>query len=89
MLMLGKDSKRPEHAHAFANSWSSKQVGSWLEDNYAYGHANTFARPSSPDTLNALNLNNPKGIVEPYAHLDRTVPRRPLYEKTWEEVKAA
>ena len=27
MLMLGKGTKRPEHAHAFANSWSSKQVG--------------------------------------------------------------
>ena len=79
MLMLGKGTKRPEHAHAFANSWSSKQVGSWLEDNYAYGHANTLARPKSKDLLKALQLTNPRALLEPYSHIDRDIPRRREY----------
>jgi spermidine/putrescine transport system substrate-binding protein len=89
MLMLGKDSKRPEHAHAFANSWSSKQVGSWLEDNYAYGHSNTLARPKSKDLLKALELTNPRALLEPRAHIDRYIPRRREYARAWEEVKAS
>ena len=89
MLMLGKDSKRPDHAHAFANSWSSKQVGSWLEDNYAYGHSNTLARPKSKDLLKALQLTNPRALLEPYSHIDRHIPRRREYARAWEEVKAS
>ena len=89
MLMLGKDSKRPDHAHAFANSWSSKQVGSWLEDNYAYGHSNTQARPKSKDLLKALQLTNPRALLEPYSHIDRHIPRRREYARAWEEVKAS
>src|SRR5947208_2855041 len=49
MLMLGKGTSRPEHAHAFANAWSSAQSGSWLENNYGYGHSNTHAHPASQD----------------------------------------
>ena len=89
MLMLGKGTKRPEHAHAFANSWSSKQVGSWLEDNYAYGHSNTLARPKSKDLLKALQLTNPRALLEPYSHIDRHIPRRREYARAWEEVKAS
>jgi spermidine/putrescine-binding protein len=89
MLMLGKGTKRSEHAHAFANSWSSKQVGSWLEDNYAYGHSNTRARPASKDLLTALQLTNPRALLEPNAHIDRYIPRRREYAKAWEEVKAS
>ena len=89
MLMLGKGSKRPEHAHAFANAWSSQQVGTWLENNYAYGHANTLSRPASKDLLTALKLTNPRAIQEPNAHIDRYIPRRREYAKAWEEVKAS
>jgi spermidine/putrescine-binding protein len=88
-FMLLKDTPRFDLAHAYVDAWSSAKSGKWLEDNYAYGHANTLARPTSADTLKALDLNNPKGIVEPFAHLDRTIPRRAQYEKAWEEVKAA
>jgi hypothetical protein len=87
--MLLKDTPRFNLAHAYVDAWSSTKSAKWLEDNYAYGHANTLARPASEDTLKALLLNNPKGIVEPYAHLDRNIPRRAEYEKAWEEVKAA
>jgi putative spermidine/putrescine transport system substrate-binding protein/spermidine/putrescine transport system substrate-binding protein len=89
MLMLGKDSKRPEHAHAFANSWSSKSVGTWLENNYAYGHSNRLARPKSADLAKALQLNNPRSVQEPNAHIDRYIPRRREYARAWEEVKAS
>ena len=89
MLMLGKGTKRPQHAHAFANAWSSRQVGSWLENNYAYGHSNTHARPKSRDLLTALQLANPRAVQEPNAHIDRYIPRRALYARMWEEVKAS
>lgn len=89
MFMLLKGSSRPQLAHAYVDSWSSAKSGKWLEDNYGYGHANLLARPSSSDLLRALQLDNPRAIVMPNAHLDRDVPRRSLYAKMWEEVKAA
>jgi spermidine/putrescine transport system substrate-binding protein len=89
MLMLLKGSPRPKLAHAYVDAWSSAKSGKWLEDNYGYGHANTLARPSSSDLLRALKITNPKAVTEPNAHLDRDIPRRALYAKKWEEVKAA
>jgi spermidine/putrescine transport system substrate-binding protein len=89
MLMLGKGSPRVHAAHDFANAWSSKQSAEWLEDNYGYGEANTQARPKSSDLLRVLKLTNPKAVAEPNAHIDRHIPRRALYARLWEEVKAA
>jgi spermidine/putrescine-binding protein len=89
MLMLGKNTPRYQHAHAFADAWSSKQSAKWLEDNYGYGEANTQARPSSSDLLKVLQLTNPKAVQEPNAHIDRHIPRRAVYARLWEEVKAA
>jgi hypothetical protein len=37
----------------------------------------------------ALQLANPRAVTEPNAHLDRDIPRRALYAKMWQEVKAA
>jgi spermidine/putrescine-binding protein len=89
MFMLLNGTPRPDLAHAYVDAWSSAKSGKWLEDNYGYGHANTLARPSSSDLLRALQLNNPRAVAEPNAHLDRDVPRRAVYAKAWEEVKAA
>jgi spermidine/putrescine transport system substrate-binding protein len=89
MFMLLKNTPRPALAHAYVNAWSSAKSGKWLEDNYGYGHANTKARPSSSDLLTALHLGNPKAVTEPNAHMDRDVPRRDLYIKLWEQVKAS
>jgi spermidine/putrescine transport system substrate-binding protein len=89
MFMLLKDSKRPHLAHAYVNAWSSARSGKWLEDNYGYGHANTLARPASSALLKALQLTNPRAVTEPSAHLDRDIPRRALYARLWEEVKAS
>jgi spermidine/putrescine-binding protein len=89
MLMLGKRTPRPQKAHAFANAWSSTQSAKWLEDNYGYGHANIKARPASKDLAKALKLTNPNAIREPNAHVDRYIPRRAVYARMWQEVKAA
>ena len=89
MFMLLKGTSRPQLAHAYVDAWSSAKSAKWLEDNYGYGHANIKARPSSSDLLRALKLANPKAVAEPNAHLDRDIPRRALYLKMWEEVKAS
>jgi spermidine/putrescine transport system substrate-binding protein len=89
MFMLGKGTPRPHLAHAYVDAWSSVKSAKWLEDNYGYGEANTKARPASSDLLRALQLTNPRAVAEPNAHFDRDIPRRALYAKKWEEVKAA
>jgi spermidine/putrescine transport system substrate-binding protein len=89
MFMLGKGTPRPHLAHAYVDAWSSTTSAKWLEDNYGYGHANTAARPASSDLLRALQLNNPRAVTLPNAYLDRDIPRRALYAKMWEEVKAS
>jgi len=89
MFMLLNGTPRPQLAHAYVDAWSSAKSGKWLEDNYGYGHANTLARPSSSDLLKALQLSNPRAVTLPNAYLDRDVPRRALYAKLWEEVKAS
>jgi spermidine/putrescine transport system substrate-binding protein len=89
MFMLLKGTPRPQLAHSYVDAWSSTKSGKWLEDNYGYGHANTLARPSSSDLLKALQLNNPRAVAYPNAHLDQDVPRRAVYAQAWDEVKAA
>jgi spermidine/putrescine-binding protein len=89
MFMLLKDTSRPDLAHAYVDAWSSLRSAKWLEDNYGYGHANTKARPSSSDLLHALQLTNPRAVTLPNAYLDRDIPRRAVYAKAWEEVKAS
>jgi spermidine/putrescine-binding protein len=89
MFMLLQGTPRPGLAHAYVDAWSSAKSGAWLEDNYGYGHANTLARPSSSDLLKALQLTNVRAVVEPNALFDRDTPRRQVYAKLWEEVKAA
>src|SRR5437667_4175892 len=70
-FMLLKDTPRFHLAHAYVDAWSSARSAKWLEDNYGYGHANTLARPASSDLLRALQLNDPRAVTEPNAHLDR------------------
>jgi len=89
MFMLLKGTPRPNLAHAYVDAWSSAKSARWLEDNYGYGHANTVARPSSSDLLRALQLTNPRAVTLPNAYLDRDIPRRALYAKMWEQVKAS
>jgi spermidine/putrescine transport system substrate-binding protein len=89
MFMLLTGSPRPKLAHAYADTWSSRASGTWLEDNYGYGHSNLQARPSSSDLLRALKIANPKAVGLPNAYIDRDIPRRDLYAKVWDGVKSA
>jgi len=89
MFMLLKGSPRPHLAHAYVDAWSSKRSAKWLEDNYGYGHANRLARPASSALLHALRLTDPRAVTEPNAHLDRDIPRRAVYARKWQEVKAS
>jgi spermidine/putrescine transport system substrate-binding protein len=89
MFMQGKGTPRSHLAHAYVDAWSSAKSAKWLEDNYGYGHANIVARPSSSDLLKALQITNPRAVTLPNAYLDRDIPRRALYAKMWEEVKAS
>ncbi|TML22445.1 MAG: extracellular solute-binding protein [Actinobacteria bacterium] len=88
-FMLLKGTPRYHLAHAYVDAWSSAKSAKWLEDNYGYGHANTLARPASSDLLRALQLNDPRAVTEPNAHLDRDIPRRAVYAHLWEQVKAS
>ena len=47
------------------------------------------AARASSDLLKALRLTDPRAVTEPSAHLDRDIPRRALYARMWEEVKAS
>jgi len=89
MFMLNSDSTRSQLGHAYVDAWSSAKSAKWLEDNYGYGHANTLARPSSSDLLKALQLDNPRAVALPNAYIDRDVPRRSVYAKLWDQVKAS
>ena len=89
MLMLGKGTPRSQHAHAYADAWSSLQSSNWLENNYGYGAANTKARPTSKDLLKVLKVTDPGALREPRAHIDRYMPRRAQYARLWQEVKAS
>jgi spermidine/putrescine transport system substrate-binding protein len=89
MFMLRNGSPRRQLAHAYVDAWASAKSGKWLEDNYGYGHSNTLARPSSADLARVLQISNPKAVGLPNAYLDRDIPRRALYARMWEEVKAA
>ena len=41
--------------------------------------ANTKARPADAGLAKALQLDNPKSVSEPFAHIDRYIPRRSVY----------
>ena len=87
MFMLLKGSPRPKLAHAYVDAWSSAKSGTWLEDNYGYGHSNLKARPSSTALVKALQIDDPKAVAYPNAYIDRDIPRRQLYAKVWSGVK--
>ncbi len=88
-FVLIKGTKNYYHAHKYVDAWSSVQSAKWLENNYAYGEANLKAQPSSVDLLRELQLGHPSAVQEPNAHMDRYIPNRSVYEKVWDEVKAA
>jgi hypothetical protein len=89
--VLAKDTKNYHHAHEFVDAWASARTGRWLLDNYYYGHANTKVdlEGVAPSLVEGFHLGDPSALEEPKAHIDRYVPRRQVYNRVWEEVKAA
>jgi len=73
--MLLKDSPRPQLAHAYVDSWSSKRLRNGSRTITATGMEPAsqacVERPPEP-----LQLTNPRAVTEPNAHLDRDIPRR-------------
>jgi len=90
-FVLAKDTENYHHAHEFVDAWSSARTGRWLLDNYYYGHANTKVdlKGIDPSLVDSFHLGDPSALEEPKAHIDRYVPRRQIYNRVWEEVKAA
>ena len=41
------------------------------------------------DLARVLQISNPKAVGLPNAYLDRDIPRRAVYARMWEEVKAS
>jgi spermidine/putrescine transport system substrate-binding protein len=90
-FVLAKDTENYHHAHEFVDAWASARTGRWLLDNYYYGHANTKVNLEGvdPSLVEGFHLGDPSALEEPKAHIDRYVPRRQVYNRVWEEVKAA
>jgi spermidine/putrescine transport system substrate-binding protein len=96
-FVLMKDAKGYHHAHKYVDTWNSKQSGAWIMENYAYGLANAdvdFQKlvdegKLDPDFAKVMHLGHPEALQEPHAHMDRPIPNRAEYNKTWDEVKAA
>jgi hypothetical protein len=42
-----------------------------------------------PSLVDSFHLGDPSAFEEPKAHIDPYVPRRQVYNRIWEEVKAA
>ena len=89
VLMLGKDTPRSKHAHAYADAWSSTQSARGSRTTTPTGTRTRSPGRRRSDSAKALQLDNPKPVSEPYAHIDRYIPRRRAYAKPWDEVKAS
>jgi len=88
---LSSETANYHHAHEFVDAWASPESGTWLLNNYAFGHSNTTIDLSqvSPDIVEGFRLDDPSVLEEPTTHIDRYIPRRQVYNQFWEEVKAA
>ena len=88
MLLAG--SPRPHLAHAYVDALeldASRRSGS--RTTTATATRTRRRGPRRVTCCSALQLTNPKAVTEPNAHLDRDIPRRAVYAKMWEEVKAS
>ena len=96
-FVLMKDAEGYHHAHKYVDEWVSKQSSAWIMQNYAYGMANKDVDFQTlidqgkldPEWAKVMHLGHPEALQEPNAHMDRPIPNRAEYNKTWDEVKAA
>ncbi len=91
-LLLAKNTENYYHAHKFADSWTTPEVGLWLINTYAYGHSNLNVDLSQvpPDVVKVFGLDDPvTNLSAPLSVLDQYQPNRNAYNRAWEEVKNA
>jgi spermidine/putrescine transport system substrate-binding protein len=89
---LSANTKNYYHAHDYVNSWSSAKAGSFLENVYYYGHANsTIDLSQVPKAMvKALSLDDLSTALSPTnAHIESWISRRTVYASYWAQVKAA
>jgi spermidine/putrescine-binding protein len=85
-----KTCKRPYHAHAYVDAWTSPSSGLWLSDKYSYGSTNSKVDLTklSERLVKAFKLDDPESVnkdVVPAGY----VKRNELYLKAWSDVKAS
>lgn len=91
-LVLHSETENYFHAHEYADSWASADVGQWLIETYGYGHSNLDVDLSNvdPDVVRVFGLDDPEtNLSEPISYIDRWLPNRAMYNRAWDEVKAA
>ena len=88
MLMLLKGTPRHNLAHAYVDAWSSARRP-MARGQLRLRPCQHRGAAASSDLLHALQLTNPRAVTLPNAYLDRDIPRRAVYAKAWEEVKAS
>ena len=90
-LVLNTDTENYLHAHEFADTWTSPEVGLWLLSTYGYGHSNLEIDLDQidPEVVQAFGLEDPEtNLAEPASLFDRYQPQRDAYNRAWDEVKA-
>jgi spermidine/putrescine transport system substrate-binding protein len=91
-FVLLKDAAAYHHAHAYADALASRQVGEYFLTAFNYGHSNTNIDLSKvPRKLvKLLSLDDPGILDDPKrTRLQEHMPRRALYARTWNEIKAS
>lgn len=91
-LILHADSENYYHAHEYADAWASPDVGTRLTNAWGYGHANLKIDISDldADLVKVFGLDDPVTALSPPNSLIFThLPHRDLYNRAWDEVKAA
>ncbi len=88
-FMLFSETANYRHAHEYVDAWISQESAEWLIENYAYGHANTNVdlEKLPKDLVDVMNLDDPNALES--ANFDRPIPRRDVYNRVWDQIKAA
>lgn len=91
-LVLHSEAENYFHAHEYADAWASPAVGTRLTNSWGYGHANLKIDLSEldQDLVTVFGLDDPVGsLSEPASLIGRYLPNRDVYNRAWDEVKAA
>lgn len=86
-LCIVKGTKNKELAHEYVDAWADPRSGSWLINNYSYGHSNmNSAKMADPSIVQRLEVNDPEILKKTY--FIQNMPRLEKYQEIWMEVKS-